>query len=177
MELIAADGVAGFTTRRIAAESSTSTPAVYELFGDKAGLVRAVFFEGFRLLAARLDELSPTEDARADLVALLQAFRCFYRENPVIAQVMFSRPFPEFAPGPADDDAARSVREHFVGGVGRAIDARALAGDTTDIAHVLFAIAQGMAAVEVAGWLGSTGASIDRRWNLAVDGALNGLRP
>ena len=32
--------------------AQTSTPAVYELFGDKAGLVREVFFEGFRLLRA-----------------------------------------------------------------------------------------------------------------------------
>ena len=51
------DGIAGFTTRRVAQEAETSTPAVYELFGDKAGLVREVFFEGFRLLRRRFDEL------------------------------------------------------------------------------------------------------------------------
>ena len=38
------DGVAGLTTRRVAERAATSTPAVYELFGDKAGLVREVFF-------------------------------------------------------------------------------------------------------------------------------------
>src|SRR5215467_676533 len=38
--MLASDGVAGFTTRRVAERAATSTPAVYELFGDKAGLVR-----------------------------------------------------------------------------------------------------------------------------------------
>ena len=44
------EGIARFTTRRVAERAGTSVPAVYELFDDKAGLVRAMFFEGFRLL-------------------------------------------------------------------------------------------------------------------------------
>jgi AcrR family transcriptional regulator len=54
-------GVAGFTTRKVAEGAGTSTPAVYELFSDKAGLVREVFFEGFRMLYRRLDELGATD--------------------------------------------------------------------------------------------------------------------
>ena len=50
MDMLASNGVAEFTTSRLARHAGTSTPAVYELFGDKAGLVREVFFEGFRLL-------------------------------------------------------------------------------------------------------------------------------
>ena len=48
------EGIARFTTRRVAERAGTSVPAVYELFDDKAGLVRAMFFEGFRLLGAEL---------------------------------------------------------------------------------------------------------------------------
>ncbi len=59
---LATHGVAGFTARRIAAGASTSVPAVYELFGDKAGLVREVFFEGFRLLGRQYEVLTPTTD-------------------------------------------------------------------------------------------------------------------
>jgi len=33
--LLAREGVAGFTARSVAREAQTSTPAVYELFGDK----------------------------------------------------------------------------------------------------------------------------------------------
>ena len=35
---LTAEGAGGLTTRRIAEQARTSTPAVYELFGDKAGL-------------------------------------------------------------------------------------------------------------------------------------------
>lgn len=97
--LIAADGVAGFTTRRVVEEASTSIPAMYELFGDRSGLVRENFFEGFRLLGGQLEDLEPSSDPRADLVRVVQKFRRFHRENPVLARVMFSRPFPDFDPG------------------------------------------------------------------------------
>jgi AcrR family transcriptional regulator len=40
--MLAADGVERFTTRKVAEQAQTSPPAVYELFGDKAGLVREV---------------------------------------------------------------------------------------------------------------------------------------
>jgi AcrR family transcriptional regulator len=175
--LMAADGVAGFTTRRVVEEASTSLPAMYELFGDKSGLVREIFFEGFRLLRGRLDELEPSPDPRADLVRLLQTIRRFHQDNPVLARVMFSRPFPDFEPGPAEEEAGRSVREHVVGHVQRAIEARVLEGNPTDIAHVILSVAQGMASVEVAGWLGTSKASVERRWKLAVDAVLDGLRP
>ena len=53
VETLVSEGIAGFTTRRVAERAETSLPAVYELFDDKAGLIRAVFFEGFRRLGKR----------------------------------------------------------------------------------------------------------------------------
>jgi AcrR family transcriptional regulator len=173
--MLAIEGVAGFTTRRVAQEAATSTPAVYELFGDKAGLVREVFFEGFRLLLRRFDRMGVSDDPRADLVRVVRVFRAFVRENPVLAEVMFSRPFADFDPGPAEITAGSAVRELIVARVRRTIDAGILRGDPTDVAHVLVALAQGLAAQEAAGWLGTSKASIDRRWDLAVDAVLDGL--
>src|SRR5271165_3539269 len=100
--MLESDGVAGFTTRRVAAGAATSTPAVYELFGDKAGLVREMFFEGFRMLYRRLDELGATGDLRADMVAVMPVLRQFAQDNPALARLMFSRPFAEFDPGPSE---------------------------------------------------------------------------
>ncbi len=152
---LAAEGVTGFTTRKVAQQAQTSTPAVYELFGDKAGLVREVFFEGFRLLGRHLGRL--------------------VRANPVLADVMFSRPFADFDPGPAELRAGAAVREFIVGRVRRCTAAGILRGDDTDIAHVLVALARGLAAQEAAGWLGTSRASMDRRWNLAIRAVLDGL--
>lgn len=170
-------GVAGFTTRKVASGAATSIPAVYELFGDKAGLVRAVFFEGFRRLLARFELLSTTDDPRADLVAIFVAFRGFVAAEPMLAEVMFSRPFTDFDPGPDEWEGSGSVREVIVGAVSRCIEAGVVEGDATDVAHVLLALAQGLAAQETAGWLGSSTASTDRRWSLAFEVALDGLAP
>ena len=67
LQRLAREGVSGLTARELAHEAETSTPAVYELFGDKAGLVREIFFAGFRLLAGRLGELRESDDPRASL--------------------------------------------------------------------------------------------------------------
>ena len=177
MAMLADDGVTGLTTRRVAQDAGTSIPAVYELFGDKAGLVREISFEGFRQLLHRFDTVPETADPRADLVRIGTTFRAFVRENPVLAQVMFARPFADFDPRPDELRASGSVREFVVARVRRGIDAGVLAGDPTDIAHILLALGQGLAAQESAGWLGSSAASINRRWNLAYRTLLAGLHP
>ncbi len=177
MDTLAVDGIAGFTTRRVADRAGTSIPAVYELFGDKGGLIREVFFEGFRMLLTRFEEAADSGDARTDIERVIEVYRTFVRANPVLAQVMFSSPFSDFDPGPEEIAAGVAVREHIVGHVRRCIDAGVLAGDPTDIAHVLTAMAQGVATQESAGWLGRSRASMNRRWALAVRSVLDGLAP
>jgi AcrR family transcriptional regulator len=174
---LVSEGVAGFTTRRVARDAETSVPAVYELFGDRAGLVREVFFEGFRALGHRLEARGPTDDPRADLLRVLALFRSFVRDNPVLAEVMFSRPFADFDPGPEELRAGAAVREVVVGRVRRCIESGVLAGNEADVAHVLLAVAQGLAMQETAGWLGTSKASMNRRWDLALEAVMRGLEP
>jgi hypothetical protein len=118
------DGLSGFTTRRVAEQAGTSVPAVYELFDDKAGLVR---------------------------------------------------PFQDFDPGPEELAMSPSVREIFVGRIKRCTDAGLLTGDPVDIAHVLLALAQGLAVQEGGRWLGKSKASVNRRWEVGVTGILRGF--
>jgi hypothetical protein len=59
--------------------------------------------------------------------------------------------------------------------VRRCIDAGTFTGDETDIAHVVLALARGMASQEAAGWLGTSRESVERRWELAIDSLLAGL--
>ena len=168
------DGLSGFTTRQVAEQAGTSVPAVYELFGDKAGLLRAVFFEGFRMLARQLLAVPETDDAVADVEQLIPVFRRFCLDYPALARVMFSRPFQDFDPGP-EELASPSVREVFVGRIKRCTDAGLLTGDPLDIAHVLLALAQGLAVQEGGRWLGKSKASVNRRWEVAVTGLLRGF--
>jgi AcrR family transcriptional regulator len=172
--LLAREGAAQLTTRKVAEHAETSTPAVYELFGDKAGLVREIFFEGFRMLRRKFDAIPETDDSRSDLARLMQEFRAFIRDNPVLAELMFLRRFTDFDPGPSEREAGRAVREFIVGRVQRCIDAGLFSGDAADIAHALVALTQGLAANEIAGWLGTSKASVERRWQLAIDAMLDG---
>ena len=175
VDILTTEGVAGVTTRNVAEGAGTSTPAVYELFGDKAGLVREMFFEGFRMLSRRLGELSPSGDPRADMIAVIPVLRVFAQDNPALARLMFSRAFAEFDPGPSERQAGAAVREFIVARVRRCTDAGVIAGDPADIAHVLLAVAQGLILQETAGWLGTSSASMDRRWGLATAILAKGL--
>ena len=176
VEVLSREGPGGFTTRGVAGAANTSTPAVYELFGDRAGLVREVFFEGFRVLRLQLAGTPETDDPIADLRALGVAYRRFMNEKPQLAGVMFSRPFSDFDPAPSELEAGDSVRTLIVGRVQRCVDAGTLHGDTTDIAHSLVALIQGLGQAEISRRLGTTRASVDRRWELAIDAMLAGLR-
>ena len=175
VDLLAEEGAAGLTARSLAARADTSAPALYELFGDKSGVVRELYFEGFRQLANELSPLAESADPVADLWTVAAAYRRFVRANRELAEVMFSRPFSEFSPGPEELAATGSVRMLIVGRVRRCIDAGRLRGDETDVAHVLVALIQGMAFAEAAGRLGTSTESIERRWRLAVGTVLNGF--
>lgn len=169
-------GMSGFTTRRVAERAGTSVPAVYELFSDKEGLLRAVFFEGFHRLGVELTAIPETTDALADLQAVIPVFRRFCLAYPPLARVMFSRPFQELDPGPEQQAAAPTVQEILVGKVKRCVDAGLLGGNPLDIAHVLLALAQGLAVQEAGRWLGTSAASVNRRWDVGVQAVLSGFR-
>ena len=175
LALLARGGAAELTARRVAAAAGTSTPAVYELFGDKCGLVRAIFLEGFRRMRDAFDAVPPSPDARADVEALIHAFRAFAGANPALVEVMFARPFHHFRPGPDDVRAAMAANRAVLARIQRCIDEGLLHGDPADLAHVFMATIQGLVAAENAGRLGSTPESVERRFALAIDATLAGL--
>jgi AcrR family transcriptional regulator len=176
LTVLAEEGVTGLTTRNVARRADASVPAIYEVFTDKAGLIREVFFEGFRMLGAALAESTPTADPLHDLRRVARNFRAFVVANPVLAQVMFSRPFADFDPTEAEDKAGVAVRKLFVERVQAAVEAGLIDGDPTDVALVFFALLDGLATAENAHRLGSSKRSMDRRWDLGVAALFAGLR-
>lgn len=170
---IEGEGLAALQARRAAAAAGTSTAALYELFGDKQGLVRAVVNEGFRLLQAQLEAAPVSADARADLVALLAASRCFAASHPALDQLMHSRPLAELSPAKDERRAAAGIYDLVVARVARWLDGGS--PDPVDAAHVLVALNGGLIARERAGVLGSSAKTRNHRWRLAVDVTLDGL--
>ncbi|MFG2004393.1 TetR/AcrR family transcriptional regulator [Spirillospora sp. NPDC048911] len=169
--LLDAGGSAAVTTRAVAAGADSSLAAVNELFGGKAGLVRAIFAEGFARLAQELAALETGDDPETDVLALALTIRSFAHRHPHLYEVMFSRPFAEFRPDAEDTRAAEAIYQVVVVRVA-AVVGRGLARDA---AIGLFATVQGLVGLESSGLLGSTPRSIDLRFRLTVTATLNGF--
>ncbi len=167
-EATLARGVEGFTTKQIATDAETSVPAIYEMFGDKNGLLRELFFVGFRKLATAAAEVPTSDHPRADVLALARAYRSFSLAHPSLSKLMFSQPFASFAPTVDDLAAADASRRTLVKAVRRCIKAGVVHGDAVDVSHVFLALVHGLIGQEAAGWLGEGKASCDRRWDLAL---------
>jgi AcrR family transcriptional regulator len=175
LDTLVSQGVGGVTTRRVAANAGTSPPAIYELFGHKGGLVREVFYEGFRRLLAVFEKLPTSDDPIADLIATIAAFREFANSNPQLFAVMYSRPFDVYEPNKEERRVGDGARRCVVGRVERCRNTGAIVGDPVDIAHGLLGLAIGLATQETAGWLGSTPSARNRRWSAAITAFIGGL--
>lgn len=175
MAVLVEEGPAGLTTRTVARRANASVPAIYEVFGDKAGIVREIFFEGFRRLSDELAALPGRRDPLEALRRLAEAFRQFIVRNPMLSEVMFSRPFADFDPTKDEARAGLKVRKIFVQHVRDAVDAGHFDGDPTDIALVLFTLVQGLAAAENAQRLGGSKQSTNRRFRLGVNTLIEGF--
>jgi AcrR family transcriptional regulator len=173
--LLETGGTGAVTTRAVAAGAGTSMAAVNELFGGKAGLVRALFAEGFARLAADLRALEPTGDPEADVLALALAVRSFARRAPHLHEVMFSRPFAEFRPDASDARAAEDIYAIVVGRVAAVLGPGRAPGTAKDAAIGLFATVQGLLALDASGLLAGAPETADRRFRSTVTAALRGL--
>jgi AcrR family transcriptional regulator len=172
--LLAEEGPAALTVRRLAGRAGTSASAVYSLFGDKWGLVEEMFREGFRRFADRIAALERTDDPLADLIALGAAFRANARANPHLYDLMFGRPFPQFQPGDEDQVLAMGTFGSLVEALGRCVDAGLLGGDPLGLATIFFSLVHGLTGLDQMGWLGPP-EQADATWARAEVAMFRGL--
>lgn len=147
--LIAAEGSAQLSLRRLAREVGTSTMAVYTHFGSMDELRRAVRLEGFARLGADLAAVAPTDDPVADLVVLGGAYWANATGRPHLYRAMFME-------GPVDEaDAGTGLEtfDHLVRCVGRAVDdGRFTPPDPVPLAHQVWAMTHGVVTLHLAGF-------------------------
>lgn len=174
VDLLESEGIDSLAIRRVTEASGVSAPSIYEFFGSKDGMVEAVCLEGFRQLAMSLNEVK-ARDGRGRLEEMAVAYRRFLVGNPELGKLMLARPVSGFetpASGRGDADA---VREAVLGSIRGWIAVEDLSLDAVDAAHAFVALVQGLAAAEIASRLGTSGASMDRRWRLGVKSLIDGL--
>lgn len=153
---LAEAGPDALTLRSTAAEAGTSTSAVYSLFGDRDGLVRAAAERAADRFAAHLRAVPRTADPRADLLALGVAYRRHALTEPQGYRLMFGdRALGSTGDGPAGVTDAPTfrvlhdaVRDALAAGAGPVEDAAAL-----EAASALWALAHGLVTLELTGLL------------------------
>ncbi|MFE9659631.1 MULTISPECIES: TetR/AcrR family transcriptional regulator [unclassified Streptomyces] len=89
--VLAEEGAAALSVRRLVKAVSTSTMAVYTHFGSMPGLVRALMTEGFDRFHERVARAAAAhpDDPVAELAALCRAYQDFAHDEPDVYAVMF----------------------------------------------------------------------------------------
>lgn len=171
--LIAADGPAALSVRRVADTAGTSPRAVYSLFGSKDGLIVALGIRTFDLLRDSIDALPVTDDPVDDLVEAGMTFRRFVLQHPALFQLGFQQV-----------DVPPELAEGFAGAAERALEsllsrAARMAGATSTGARSLradicgfHALCEGLAALELRGMTAADDA--EQIWRDALTALVRG---
>jgi len=168
--ILAAEGAGALTLRRLAQTAGTSTMAVYTLFGDKQGLLAAMYREGYRRLgAAMADAAEGVDDPLEAMARYGRAYRAAALANPHLYDLMFGRPVPSFSPDADAQEIAESTFRPLVAGVRRCLDAGAFVGDDAErIGFHLWAVSHGMVSLELAGHLPDDAAARETAYEEAL---------
>jgi AcrR family transcriptional regulator len=153
--ILSAEGASALSLRRLAQATGTSTMAVYTLFGDKQGLLAAMYREGYERLGAALRAAAgdTADDPLERLARLGYAYRANALANPHLYDLMFGRPVAAFAPDPEVTEIADAAYQPLVDAVRRCVDAGALIGIAERIALHLWGVSHGTVSLELAGHL------------------------
>jgi AcrR family transcriptional regulator len=89
-QLLIQSGGFDFSIRSLGKRCGYSAPTVYHYFGDKDGLIDALLEERVAGLADAIERVPTTDDALADLLAVLRVFVSFGAENPTFDRLMWT---------------------------------------------------------------------------------------
>lgn len=175
--VLASEGPAAVSVRRLAAEAGTTTRAIYSLFGSKEGVLRAVVRAGFDGLAAELDAVPTGGDPSEELRALALAYRRSALARPRLYEAQFGASGVAITPGPEDAEVALGTLQRLADAVARCQTAGSIAGDDPwPPTRALWATVHGLTTLELRGALG-TADDAEVTWTLALAAIEDGLAP
>ena len=151
-EILEAEGPDALSVRRIAAAAGVAPMGVYNHFDSKAGIVEALFVQGFERLGAALDSIAEIEDPNEALREAGRRYRALALAHPTAYQVMFMRAVPGFEPGEQAQEIAGRAFGSLVAAVRRAQAAGTVAeGDPDETAQLLWSNIHGWVSLELLG--------------------------
>lgn len=149
-DLLAAEGPAALSVRRIAAAAGVSTMNVYSRFGGKDGVLDELWIDGFRRLGESMNDFPLTDDPLENLRRCGQTYRRFARANPTYYSLMFDHTIADFHPSDRAKEVALDSLARVVDRVQAAMDEGAIpAGDAYQVAVGLWACEHGLVSLEM----------------------------
>lgn len=149
-EVLAKEGAAALTVRRIAAEAGVSTMNVYSRFGGKEGVVNELRIAGYRRLADYMVDDGPDVGAEDDLHRCGEAYRRFAQENPTSYAVMFDDAVPDMPWSAEACAVADATLDVLAAKLERAMAAGILArADPLETAAYVWATSHGLMSLEM----------------------------
>lgn len=174
-ERVSRDGVSALSLRALAADVDTSTSAVYDLFGNKAGLLQALFVEAFARFGASQGAVPVTAAPLIDLESLGRAYRAQALEDPHLYAVMFGGALASFEPDDTAQKLASATFDPVLDAATRAVRARLLRTDDAQlVATALWATLHGLVSLELLGFTCAPGDRTGALFNEALHAALRG---
>lgn len=138
VEILAEEGVAGLSLRKVAKQAGVSHAAPYAHFADKQALIAAISTEGFKQLSARIEavRLALTDSPSALLVEVGWAYVQFALNDPDRFKLMFSSVLEKEKEYPDFVEISRQNFEQLVSVVETCQQAGVLTAGSSDVVAV-----------------------------------------
>jgi AcrR family transcriptional regulator len=176
-QLLQKHGPDKFSIRELAREGAISTMGIYTVFGGRAGVMQALYAEGFAKQHAYAASAINRADPRAWLIGELHAYRNFALQNVGLYRLMFggekrftpagrSREFQSLV---VPDAGAYPVYSVLVDAIAAclALAPSASRRSADELAHVVWGTLHGLVGLEIAGYV--DGPAAEARFKTGVD--------
>ncbi len=183
IRLLATDGAESLVLRRVAAAAHVSTMCVYSRFGDKFGLMNAVYACGFERLAEAMSGAAGAEDPMGRLIDLGVAYRRFALSNPSLYSLMFEK-IGGFDPSPElRSTTPRRSLDPILDAMSEAVGQGAIGSESPGAAaYTFWSAAHGSVSLELTleagplqGWPFETAGDADEIYRSMLETTLRGL--
>jgi AcrR family transcriptional regulator len=152
LELLEAEGPEALSVRRIAAAAGVAPMGVYNHFSSKAGIIEALFVEGFRRLGEAMVTLNEIIDPMEALLEGGRRYRALALAHPMVYRLLFLRAVPGFEPSDEALVVAARGFDGLVAVVDRGMAAGLIApGDPEMTAQIIWSSVHGWVSLELCG--------------------------
>jgi AcrR family transcriptional regulator len=165
-EILAVDGVAGLSLRKVALAAGVSAPALYSHFQDKRALLAVLATQGFEWLTASMEAESNkaapgVNRGTAGLPSLALAYVNFSLENSSLFQLMFGREVGNLLDFPALVDAGTRCYGLMADSVGAQVKANGSSDSLAISATAAWSMVHGLSTLMIDGRVDAVTCGVD----------------